>query len=212
VSNLKSLLEIRNSSIHYYNVSTEFVKNVHEISSASIYSLISYLDEWFGYSLNKYNLYLLPLSFLGSSAVETDLIFTDEIKLLKFINIQKKKYPYEKSDSHHYSFQIKISLTKKSKGNSSVYLSNDPSAPKVYLSDEELKKRYPLTFDEFVTLCEKRYSDFVRNQKFYDLKAKYESDLKYCYPRSLNLNGGGSIRKYYSTAILNEFDKVYEKK
>jgi hypothetical protein len=152
------------------------------------------------------------LSFFGTDYIEAIPIHSQEIKLLDYLGKQRDKFPYDKSQKVHYSFQIQISLTKKSKGSSSVYLSNDPSAPKVYLSDEELEKKYALTFDKLVTICESRYKDFSRNTEFFNLKRKYEDDPKYCYKRYPGLNKSGTPRKHYSTAILEEFDKKYKKK
>lgn len=209
--NLLSLIEIRNTSIHYYNTSLDYVKKTHELGSASIHAFIIYLNEWFDYQLNNYHLYLLPLSFFGSDQIEAVPTYSQEIKLLEYINSLKNKYPYDKSNKVHYSFEIQISLTKKSKGTSSVYLSNDPSAPKVYLSDEELAKKYPLSYDKLVDICRSRYSDFLQNNEFYETKGKYEDDLKYCYQRYPGLGKTGSPRKHYNSAILEEFDKKYTK-
>ena len=162
-SNLLSLIEIRNTSIHYYNTSLDYVKSTHELGSASIHGFVTYLYEWFEHRLNKYHLYLLPLSFFGVDSVEAIPLHSQEIKLLEYIAKQREKYPYNKSQKVHYSFQIEISLTKKSKGTSGVFLTNDPSATKVYLSEEDLEKRYPFSFDKLVTECDSRYTDFIRN-------------------------------------------------
>jgi len=143
--------------------------------------------------------------------VEAIPVHSQEIKLLGYIGSQKEKYPYNKSEKVHYSFQIQISLTKKSKGTSSVYLSNDPSAPKVYLREEELEKKYPLTHSKLVNQCRKRYPGFIYNNNFHQTKYKYEDNPKYCYKRYPSLNKSGAPRKHYSTAILEEFDKKYTK-
>jgi len=211
-SNLQSLIEIRNTSIHYYNTSLDYVKSTHELGSASIHGFVTYLFEWFEYKLNNYHLYLLSLSFLGVASVEAIPVHSQEIKLLNYIRNQKNKYPYNKSEKVHYSFQIQISFTKKSKGSSRVYLSNDPFAPKVYLSDEDLQKKYPLSHSELVELCKNRYSNFVYNNLFHQLKYRYEDNPKYCYKRYPGLiNKSGTPRKHYSPAILEEFDKKYTK-
>lgn len=211
ISNIETLIELRDNSIHFYNNSVDFVKTVHEIGSASVYDFIHYLKDWFNLSLNKYNLYLLPLSFFGGSSVESVPLFSDEKKLLEYIENLKQLYPYKKADPTHYAFQVEITLTKKSKGTSGLYLTNDPSATKVQLSDEDLQNKYPLSYYDLCDHCKKRYKDFKTDRKFFDLKKKYEDNLKYCYKRFPGLNNTGQPRKYYSSAILEVLDKNYEK-
>lgn len=210
--NILSFIEIRNTSIHYHNTSIDYIKSTHELGSASIHGFITYLYEWFGHRLTKYNLYLLPLSFFGSQSTEAIPVYSQEQKLLDYIDQQRSKHPYKKMDKYHYSFQIQISFTKKNKSGSGVYLSNDASAPKVQLSDEDLKERYPLRFTDLVDKCKARYENFVQNSKFFKSKEKLENDLKYCYLRYPGLDGSGTPVKHYSSAILEELDKAYKLK
>lgn len=211
-SNIDTLIELRDNSTHFYNSSIDFIKTVHEIGSASIYDFIYLLKEWFNLTLNKYNLYLLPLSFFGGNSVESIPIFRDEKKLLKYINSLKSKYPYNKDDPAHYAFQVEITLTKKSKGTSGLYLTNDPKAIKVQLSDDDLHNKYPLSFVQLCVQCRKRYKNFSTDRKFYDLKKRHEDDPKYCYKRFPGLSNTGQPRKYYSSALLEIFDKNYKQK
>ena len=37
-------------------------------------------------------------------------------------------------------------------------------------------------------------------------------DIKFCYKRFPGFNQAGDPRKYYSSSILEEFDKVYKRK
>lgn len=210
--NVLSIIEIRNTSIHYHNTSIDYIKSTHELGSASIHGFITYLYEWFGQRLTKYNLYLLPLSFFGSQSTEAIPVYSQEKKLLDYIDQQRGKHPYKKSDKYHYAFQIQISFTKRNKSGSGVYLSNDTSAPRVQLSDEDLKAKYPLKFQELVEKCKNRYVNFTQNNDFFQTKAKLEDDLRYCYQRYPGLDRSGTPKKHYSSAILEELDKKYSRK
>jgi hypothetical protein len=211
--NIETLIEIRDNAVHYYNISIDFLKTVHEVGSASIYDYMYMLKEWFNMNLNHYHLYLLPLSFFGGAEIESVPVLENEKKLLDYIESMKAKYPYYKDDRTHYSFQVQITLTKKSKGTSGLYLTNDPNATKVHLSDDQLADRYPFSYDNLWKRCEKRYKYFKRDQTFFDLKEKYENDPKYCYERYATLNNTGKpIKKYYSSSILEALDNHYELK
>jgi len=211
-ANIESLIEIRNTSVHYYNVSMDYVRVIHEIGSASIYAYIEYLYEWFSKRLDQYNLYLLPISFFKSSVIESAPIYKHENELLKYISDQQKKYPYKESEKLHYAIYIKISFTKKSNGTAGVFLTNDPSAPRVQLSNEELAERYPLEHKDLVDKCKDRYSNFSYNTQFHKIKSKYWNNLKYCYPIYPTLKNTGNPRRAYSSAMLNILDKYYTKK
>ncbi len=211
-SNIETLIELRDNSTHFYNSSIDFIKIVHEIGSASVYDFVYCLKEWFGVTLNKYNLYLLPLSFFISDSIETIPIYEDEKRLIKYIEDKKANFPYVKSNALHYAFQVEITLTKKSKGTTGLYLTNDPSATAVKISDEDLEKKYPFDYKSLTALCTKRYKNFSINQKYHNLRAKYANNAKYCYERYLSLDKKGTAKKYYSNTILEAFDKVYTKK
>ena len=59
---------------------------------------------------------------------------------------------------------------------------------------------------------QKRYKNFVINNKFYAHK-KLERNDKYCGERFLDfIKKSGTSKKYYSADILKEFDKHYSKK
>jgi len=211
-SNIITLVEIRDNSTHFYNNSIDFVKTIHEIGSASIYDYIHTLDKWFDTSLNNYNLYLLPLSFFGGRSIETIPLFDNEKKLLEYIKSKQEEFPYNKTDTTHYSFNVKVSLTKKSQGSSGLFLTNDPKATHIQLSDEELREKYPLTYHLLCQKCRSRYTNFKEDSSFHKLKSQYENDLIYCYKRYPSLNNSGTPRKFYSSAILEKFDKTYSKK
>lgn len=211
--NIETLVEIRDNAVHFYNCSIDFVKNIHEVGSASIYDYIYILKDWFNLTLNKYNLYLLPLSFIGGRDIESIPLVNNEKKLLEYIETMKQRHPYNENETTHYAFQVQITLTKKSKGSSGLFLTNDPNAPKVQLSEDQLAAKYPLTFEQLCLNCEKRYTNFRRDKTFHNTKKKFEGDPKFCYKRFATLNQTGKpIRKFYSSTLLEELDKVYTKR
>jgi hypothetical protein len=137
-------------------------------------------------------MYLLPLSFLGNIPIKTNLITSDEKQLIQFLDRRIKAFPYNNTQKTHYAFQINISLSKRSKSSAGLYLSNDPNAPKVFLSEDQLMDKYPMSYSQLTEACEKRYENFKIDRSFYNLKSNYENNPKFCYSRSLNLDGGGN--------------------
>ena len=63
-TNIQALIELRNSSVHFYNSSPNFTQKLQEIGAASLENFVSLVSEWFNRDLNEFNFYLMPLSFV----------------------------------------------------------------------------------------------------------------------------------------------------
>lgn len=211
-SNILTILEIRDNATHFYNPSSRLAQDIHEVASASVRNFIYLLNDWFERGLDHYNLYLLPLSFLGEKHINVTNLHQEETKLLDYISRKKKEHPYNENLPCNYVLYIDVTFSKKSKGIAGIKLTNDPNATPVILSTEELEKKYPLDYYTLVEKCKERYSDFTANQNFHNLRKKYFKNLRYCYPYYPNLKKAGNPKIYYSTGILEEFDKFYTKK
>lgn len=211
ISNIITLLEIRDNSTHFYTPSLDLVKNIHEIGSASIENFITLLNSWFKKDLSNYNLYLLPLAFFGQNPINAVANYKEEKYLIDYIEQEKKRHPYKNSSPTNYALYINIGLSKTSKGASGVYLTNDPRAPSVQLDSKQLKAKYPFDYDALVKKCNTRYSNFKLNQSFHTFRRNYFTNPKYCYPLFPNLNETGNPKYYYSSAILEKLDKIYTK-
>ena len=80
------------------------------------------------------------------------------------------------------------------------------------MSDDEIDRRYPLSYDELVKILRKRYSDFKQDKKFNKLNEEFRKQEQNAYQRFLiNKTKKGTCRWQYSSNILNYFDKNYEK-
>ena len=80
----------------------------------------------------------------------------------------------------------------------------------IYLTEEDIYKRYPLDFTNLVALLKRRYSNFVCNKEFHRIRRNLESNPQFCKIRYLNPhNPNGGQKKFYNPTITNEFDKVY---
>ena len=60
--NIKTMLEIRDSAIHFYN-DKDTSRIIYTLGAASIKNYQKLVKDWFGRSLLDYNFYILPLGF-----------------------------------------------------------------------------------------------------------------------------------------------------
>ena len=93
-----------------------------------------------------------------------------------------------------------------------VTLSNNPNAPSVRISDENLRENYPYTYQDLINRCNNRYKDFNISEKFHKIKKGCWNNPKYCHIRRMNLWKNRDFDpKFYSENIFEVFDKHYKK-
>jgi len=214
--NLEALTEIRDNSIHFMNDDLQLSLKVQELGTASLQNYLHLVSEWFGDSLSNYNFYLMPIAFFrdfDSATVET--LNSNEKKLLKYINFLEQKY--DDKDISNYNLSLKIDMKfQKVKSNSKsglpINITNDPSAPAVRLSENDMMEKYPWSYEILNTRLRKRYKDFKVNAEYHALRKTISKDSKYCLHRLLNpTNPQSSSTQFFNPNILKEFDKVYKK-
>jgi len=208
--NIVALCEIRDSSTHFYNKSNVFAVRLQEIGSASVRNYAKASQVWFNYDLARYNFYLMPLAFVHPGRInDTVLLNKEERNFATFISsLEAANDP--KAD---YAVSINVELNfMKSKADDAikVQITNDPNAPKVQLTEAQIKDKFPLNYQMLCQECAARYSDFIINQRFHDLRMPLKSDRRYCHVKRLDPDNPKSAKQeWFSRAILNVFDKHY---
>lgn len=210
-SNLEALIELRDNSIHFYN--TELIsKQIQELGFACIKNYISIIGLWnIDIDLSCYNFYLMPLAYVDEK-ITVDGVLSDETT--NYINLIKSKLSqFDSSDSDFY-IAISIDVDFK-KGNSfdAIGVKYDDDGIPIKVSEEDIRKKYPLTHNDIVMACRKRYSDFLLNRTFYSIMDTIKSNDILCKIRELDPNNPKTPSKpFYSTNIWKELDKKYLKK
>jgi Protein of unknown function (DUF3644)/EC042_2821-lke REase len=210
VTNLKALCEIRDTSIHFYSRETIFATRLQEIGSASVKNFVTAAQKWFTVDFAKYNFFLMPLAFVNGNRNRTGVLLNQEEKnLIAFISgLEAANDP-----NSDYTVSVSIDLKfSKSKAHDalSVQLSNDPNAPIVQFSEEEIHAKYPLTHTTLIAHCKSRYQNFKADKDFSESLKPLKTDLKYSYERKLNpLNPKTQKQRFYSEAVFSVLGRKY---
>ncbi|HHF0512952.1 DUF3644 domain-containing protein [Vibrio parahaemolyticus] len=213
-SNIATLAEIRDNSIHFINDDLTLAVKVQELGTASLQNYLNLVQEWFGPVLDKYNFYLMPMAFFRSfDSVNGEALNASEKKLLKFINHVEKEYDDNESE-YNLSLRIDVNFKKVRSGDGiPVQITNDLQAPVIRLEEEEIMDKYPWNYDVLNTRLQKRYSNFKINQEYHDIRKALYSDKRYCHERLYNPDNPNSGSKFFfNPNIVKEFDKHYTKK
>jgi len=89
----------------------------------------------------------------------------------------------------------------------------DSEAQEHPLVEEEVLAQYPISYRELLKMARARYSDFVANKHFLDLKRRLERDPRYALTRLLYPARPGGIRRTtYSSAIFQVLDAQYTRR
>lgn len=218
--NIELLIEIRDNSIHFFNDSKLFEKKLLEIGTATLKSYVESVTEWFNYDMTKYNFFLMPVSFFHPSEISTISLKKEDKQhknLLNYISKKEKEFPSNENAKHNISLILQTKFVKGSDPEAIIvkYDPNNPKAISVKVDAEEnFANKYPWTYtDDLIPKLKERYKNFKADNKFVRLKRQLEKNTNYCGERFLDIKKKkGTVKKYYSTEIIKEFDKHYDKR
>ena len=107
------------------------------------------------------------------------------------------------------NIQVKFARTKDPEA-FRVALSHEEEAIPIVLSDEQIRDKYPLSYDELTKKLCQRYIDFKQDKKYHSLRKNLQQDQRFGHVRRLDpSNPRSSAKPFFSEAIISEFDKHY---
>jgi hypothetical protein len=213
-ANIQAMLEIRDSSIHFYHRSGAFPVRLQEIGTASLKNFVAATKSWFGRDMSEFNFYLMPLSFVAlPQQTEAVVLNHEERKFLAFVEGLE---PANDDAASPYSVTVNIDIKftrSKAKDALGVQVTNNPNAPEVRLTEEQIRERYPWDYKRLTAECVKRYSDFKQVRKYHELRKRLLRDKRFGDIRFLDPGNHRSSKKpFFNPNILQELDKHYTKK
>ncbi len=217
LANLEALVEIRDNSIHYLNSSRGLSKRVQEVGTASVRNFVTLAQTWFLFDLGQYNLYLLPIGFVSMDS-QAIVASPGEARLMDYISRLIAANATAATTDFHVAMDITVNLRRSTaptvtSGAPLVAISNDPSAMKVQMTEEDLKKSFPWDYGELCKRLHARFADFRLDKKFYALRDTYLKDQSLIRDRFLDPGNLKSTHKrFYNPNILAKFDPHYTKK
>lgn len=215
VQNLRMLREIRDSSVHLYNIDENLSSNIQMVAAAALKNFVLAAESWFKVDFSKYKIHLMPLSFhprdgateivrhgIGQSVANK---LTNAIARLEKVN--------SPSDKSQYCLLLPIHISYKQADNEDAITvridDSDPNAAPVEVTDDVIKIMYPLTYRDLLEKLKNRYANFKVNRRFHDHRKELESNQNYCHERFLNIKAKKTKQKYYSPKIIEQFDRYY---
>lgn len=216
LANLELLIEIRDTSVHFVNRDIHFSRRVQDVGTAALRNFITLATAWFGVDFSRYNFYLMPISFFhGFEAFQPTSVsaYSEQMRqLLLYISEQEKAHQTKDIGDHQVTLCVKTEFARSQSSDAiDIRITNNPSAPELQLKEEDVRKRWPFTYDELVSRCRERYEGFKTDAKFIALKRQMEADgdkyarRRYLDPKTPKPPG----KTFYSSEVFNYLDKQY---
>ena len=217
VDNLRMLMEVRDTAIHFHNVSAGLNKRIQEIGAAALKNYARAAELWFDVDLSRFNFYLMPIAFHSPLDVVESLSAKQPPsvkRLLDYIAKTEQRHEAGAESNYNVALQVQIQFVRApGPGAIPVQLSRDPTAMKIQVSEEDVLKAFPWSYRVLVGEMRKRYSNFVENQIFHQNRVKIEQDKRFCRIRFLDpAKPASGKKKFYNSNILIEFDRLYARR
>jgi hypothetical protein len=213
-ANVQVLLEMRDSCIHFYNRTGAFPVRLQEIGTASLKNFVATTKSWFGRDLSEFNFYLMPLSFVTLSQQMDAVILNHEEK--RFLSFVESLEPANADAASPYSVTVNIEIKftrSKAKDALGVNVTNNPDAPEVRLTEEQIRERYPWDYDRLTKECQQRYVGFKIADKYHKVRKSLLQDKRFGEIRFLDPGNAKSSKKpFFNPNIMQELDKHFTKK
>lgn len=213
-ANLEVLVEIRDLAIHFINDNKNLQYRVYEVGVAAVNNFVKLSKIWMGSALEGFNFYMLPIGTFSLTG-DTDAINANpqERGLIKYLDeVGEKVAGTDKDFSYMLAVDIRF-VKSKDDAAKKVRVTNEPGAPEVKISEEDIREKYPLRFDNLNAKLKQRYSDFKQNAFYHRIRKELEKDERFCKARLLDPSNPDSTKiNFYNGNIIREFDKYYTKR
>lgn len=208
--NIYALIELRDNAIHFINTESITIQ-IQELGFATIKNYLTFIkNNDIDIDFSKYNFYLMPLAYVDSK-MEAEAALTEETK--NYIDLIKRSIE-RKDEEGDYDIAISIDINfKKGSSFDALGFKYDEVGVPVMIREEDIKKRFPLSYKDIWTKCKTRYSDFKKNNRFNGIMKRIQANEKLTHTRKLDADNPKTVKQmFYSTNIWKELDKEYTKR
>ena len=207
--NIYALIELRDNAIHFVNTEPITIQ-IQELGFATIKNYLTFIkNNDIDIDFSKYNFYLMPLAYVDSK-IEAEAALTEETK--NYVDLIKRSIE-KKDDDVNYDIAISIDIKfKKGSSFDALGFKYDDEGVPIMVKEEDIRKKFPLSYKDIWTKCMARYSDFKKNQKFNEIMKRLQANEKLTHTRKLDADNPKTVKQmFYSTNIWKELDKEYTK-
>lgn len=208
--NIAELVNVRNEAAHMGLLPPDLQDAVHQFGAASVQNFVRVAKQWFDEDVPVS--YLLPVGFFASEKVPVAKGSKGQRALLTRLTEAAASSPSD-DGGFTVALNIDININPKMKGGGTIGPTNDPRAPRVNMTMDQILELYPASYEDIRKLCRSRYKGFKENGEFHALmRAKVKPNPNCAFGRSHNPKSPKSLITYYYNreAVLKVLDEYYD--
>lgn len=214
-ANLDALLEVRDNAAHFVNSAAVLEKQILEVATANVRNFITQAKAWFKRDLSKKISLLMPLAYLdGARDATVVTVNSDERNVIEFLRKLAEETEVPEGSDFQVALTLNVQLQRSNLASATrVVVTDDPTAVRVVLTEEDIRKNFPWDYRELTRRLTERYSDFKQDQKFHQIRKPLLGNLSLVKSRFLDPSNPRSPKKdFYNPNVLQVFDKHYVKR
>ena len=208
-NNISGMAEIRNRSAHLGVLAPAARKMVMQFGSASVVNFTKMSMKWFDEA--PVWTYLLPVGFVQQSDVDVIPRIKGQRLLIETLrNIASGGH--SANEEFAVTLNVDIRLNPVYSGGASIGPTDNPAAPRVRLSDDQILELYSSEYSDIVAACRARYSSFKKNIRFHSVMEEVKSNSECSYKRMLDPKSDASAFKmlYNLDKTMAKLDEEYD--
>lgn len=209
-ANIKGVMHIRNHAAHLGPLDRPGQLKVLQFGTATVQNFTKITLDWFGETVDAP--YLLPLGFIGDATlVSTSKSRGQRLFLHALDSISNWSGGTAASD-YSVVLHVQVAINRGFSGGGSIGRTNDPSAPKLNITDDEALSYYSAAYSDLVNESRNRYPGFKQNSEFNSVMRNIQSDIDCSYERRLDPQkpNGPKKRFYNLEKSLQKLDAWYD--
>lgn len=121
--------------------------------------------------MSEFNFYLMPLSFVALPHQTEDVVLNHEKK--KFLAFEERLKPAKDDSASPYSVMVNIDIKfthSKAQDTLGMPLTNNPNAPEVRHTEEQIREKYPWDYRRLTDECQNSYANFKVAKNYHDTR------------------------------------------
>lgn len=206
VSNLETLIEIRDTAVHFYHSQTlSYI--VFSLGVAALKNYQTLVAAWFGKSLLDYNFYILPLAFAHNFRTLSMIEVEKEPEVIGNLisSISGAQATVDQSGGFYFACEIatEVKAAKSYSGNADILAVFDPAAADgtaVFVQTQRLIDKYPISYRELLKRVQQARPGTTANMINASLKQLgIRGDARYS---AYNFRNKQQERTYASTGVV----------
>jgi len=157
----------------------------------------------------------MPLAYLdGARDATVVTVNSDERNVIEFLRKLAEETEVPEGSDFQVALTLNVQLQRSNLASATrVVVTDDPTAVRVVLTEEDVRKNFPWDYRELTRRLTERYSDFKQDRRCHQIRKPLLSNLSLVKSRFLDPNNPRSPKKdFYNPNVLQVFDTHYVKR